>query len=52
MYITFMITIIISPADIFYQVYLGIPFLSFLEILILINLWCKSYLIRQPIKTN
>lgn len=50
-YTSFMITIIFSPADIFYQIYIGIPFLNFLEILILINLWYKSYLIRQPIKT-
>jgi len=52
MYTSFMITIVLSPPDVFYQFYLVIPLLNFLELLIIINLWYKSYLIRQPIKTN
>ena len=51
-YAVFFITAIITPPDIFCQIYLWIPVFFMLEIVIIHNILYNFYLIRQPIKTN
>lgn len=51
-YTIFVITAVITPPDIFCQIYLWIPGGFLIEISIIYNLFYSLCLIRQPIKTN
>jgi sec-independent protein translocase protein TatC len=50
LYTIFVLTALITPPDLFNQIYLGIFFLFFSETIILFSLYYKSFLIKQPIK--
>ena len=51
-YCIFFITALITPPDLFCQIYLGFFFFFFFELIFIWSIFFKLFSIRQPIKTN